>query len=283
MRRWAAFRAWAAYDAAMTPDALPDPRALESLLAFWRDAGVAELLDDQPHDRTLEGAERLRAKAPPPDAPAVLPPAGPDVAEGAARAREAALACDTLEALSAAVEAFDSSTLRRRNRAAVTFRGPADATVMVVGDAPGADDEAAGRPFAGRAGALLDRALAAAGLGERVLLTHTVFWRPPGDRAPTADELAVLEPFLDRAVGLVQPKALLLLGAGPVRALLRQEGGVMGLRGRWFERAGDDGALVTPALASLSPGFLLLQPRSKKLFWADLLALTARLETDPTG
>jgi DNA polymerase len=86
------------------------------------------------------------------------------VAEGAARAREAALACDTLEALAAAIGAFDASTLRRPNRAAVCFRGPADAAVMVVGEAPGADDEAEGRPFAGRAGALLHRALAAAGL-----------------------------------------------------------------------------------------------------------------------
>ncbi|MBW3616700.1 MAG: uracil-DNA glycosylase [Proteobacteria bacterium] len=269
----------------MTPSPAPDPRALESLLAFWRDAGVAELTDDQPHDRTLEAAERLRAKAPPPDAvaPAVLPPAGPDVAEGAARAREAALACESLDALAAAIGAFDGSTLRRGSRAAVSFRGPPNAAVMVVGEAPGADDEAAGRPFAGRAGALLDRALAAAGLGERALLTHTVFWRPAGDRAPTADEQAVLEPFLDRAIGLVRPQALLLLGAGPVRSLLRQEGGILGLRGRWFERAADDGASVTPALASLSPGFLLRQPRSKKLFWADLLALAARLEGEPEG
>jgi DNA polymerase len=92
----------------------------------------------------------------------------------------------------------------------------------------------------------------------------------------------VLEPFLDRAIALVQPRALLLLGAGPVRTLLRQEGGIKGLRGRWFERSGDDGALITPALASLSPGFLLQQPATKKLFWADLLALSARLEGHQT-
>lgn len=267
----------------MTPEPAFDTRALESLLAFWRDAGLVEAVDDQPHDRWAEGAERLRAKASPPDvaAHAVLPRAGPDAAEGAARAREAALACDDLEALAAAVAAFDGSSLRGRR--AVTFRGAADAAIMVVGEAPGAEDEAEGRPFAGRAGGLLDRALTAAGLLDRALLTHTVFWRPPGDRGPTVEEQTVLEPFLDRAIALVQPRVLLLLGAGPVRALLRQEGGIMGLRGRWFERTGDDGALVTPALASLSPGFLLMQPRSKKLFWADLLAVTARLETEPAG
>lgn len=267
----------------MTPEPAFDTQALENLLAFWRDAGVAEAVDDQPHDRLAENAERLRTKAPPPEAaaPVVMPRAGPDAAEGAARAREAALACDNLEALIAAIAGFEGSSLRGRRP--VTFRGPADAAVMVVGEAPGPEDEAEGRPFAGRAGALLDRALGAAGLLDRSLLTHTVFWRPPGDRAPNAEEQTVLEPFLDRAIGLVQPRALLLLGAGPVRALLRKDGGIMGLRGRWFERAGDDGALITPALASLSPGFLLMQPRMKKPFWADLLALSARLETDATG
>jgi DNA polymerase len=270
----------------MTPEPAPDQRALEALLAFWRDAGVAELMDDQPHDRLTEGTERLRATAPAPDAvaPAVLPPVGPDAAEGAALAREAALACGDLQALSDAIAAFEGSALRGRgSRRPVTFRGPADARLLVVGEAPSAEDEAEGRPFAGRPGALLDRALAAAGLLDSAVFAHTVFWRPPGDRAPRPDEQAVLEPFLDRAIGLVQPKALLLLGIGPVRALLRQEGAIMGLRGRWFERAGDDGALITPALASLSPGFLLMQPRSKKLFWADLLALAARLEADATG
>jgi DNA polymerase len=260
-----------------------DVRALESLLAFWRDAGVVEAVDDHPHDRLAEAAERMRAKAPPPDlpAPAVLPRVGPDAAEGAARAREAALACDSLEALAAAISGFAGSPLRSRR--AVTFRGPADAALMVVGEAPGPEDEAEGRPFAGPAGAMLDRALDAAGLLDRSLLTHTVFWRPPGDRAPTAEEQTVLEPFLDRAIGLVQPRALLLLGSGSVRALLRQEGAILSVRGRWIDRAGDDGALITPALASLSPSFLLKQPRMKKAFWADLLAVSARLEGEATG
>lgn len=264
----------------MTPDPATDPRALESLLSFWRDAGVAEAVDDQPHDRLREGADRLRAAAADAAAPLVLPIAGPDLAEGAARAREAALACDDLHTLTAAISGFEGSSLRGRRP--VTFRGPADAAVLVVGEAPGPEDEAEGRPFAGRAGTLLERALAAAGLLERTLLTHTVFWRPPGDRPPTADEQGVLEPFLDRAIALVQPRALLLLGAGSVRSVLRREGGIMGLRGRWYERTGDDGAVITPALASLSPAFLLLQPRMKKLFWTDLLAVSARLEEDET-
>ena len=262
-----------------------DTRALESLLAFWRDAGVAEAVDDLPHDRLLEGAERrVRAHAPAPDEPAavVLPTVGPDAAEGAALAREAALACGGLEALQAAVTAFGASTLKLR-RPPVFTRGPAHAALMVIGDRPGADEESEGQPFAGRAGALLDRALEAAGLLDRALLTYSVFWRPPGDRAPSPEQQALLEPFLDRAITLVQPRVLLVLGQGAARSVLRQEGGVGALRGRWTERVGDDAATRTPALVSYPPGFLLDQPRMKKAFWADLLSAAARLDEEPGG
>ena len=259
-----------------------DPRALESLLAFWRDAGVADSFKDAPQDRLTAGAERLRSAAPPPDAPAAaatLPELAPDGAQAIAAARETALAADSLEALSAAIASFEGSALRFCGaRRAVTLRGPERPEIMVIGEAPGADEDREGRPYAGAAGALLDRALAAAGLEGRALLTYTVFWRPPGDRAVKPEEQVVLEPFLDRMISLAQPKALLVLGAAAARAVLREEGSIMALRGRWFERTSDDGVLRTPACASFSPSFLLRQPGSKKLFWTDLLALTQRLQ-----
>lgn len=260
-----------------------DARALESLLAFWRDAGVADSFEDAPQDRLTAGAERMRSAAPPPDAPAAaavaLPDLAPDGAQAIAAAREAALAADSLEALSAAIESFEGSALRFCGaRRAAVMRGPAQPRLMVIGEAPGADEDREGRPYAGQAGALLDRALAAAGLKGRALLTYTVFWRPPGDRAVKPEEQAVLEPFLDRMIALAQPKALLVLGAAAARAVLREEGSIMALRGRWFERTSDDGATKTPAWASFSPSFLLRQPGTKKLFWADLLALTGGLQ-----
>ncbi|MDP8915871.1 MAG: uracil-DNA glycosylase, partial [Pseudomonadota bacterium] len=107
--------------------------------------------------------------------------------------------------------------------------------------------------------------------------TYTVFWRPPGDRPVRPDEQAVLEPFVDRLIALTRPKALLVLGAGAARSVLREDGALLALRGRWFERSSDDGALKTPACVSFTPAFLLRQPGSKKLFWTDLLALTERL------
>jgi DNA polymerase len=192
------------------------------------------------------------------------------------------LACDDLDALQAAAAAFGSAHLKTR-RPPVFARGPATAALMVIGDQPGPDEEAEGRPFAGRAGAMLDRALAAAGLLDEAVLTYTLFWRPPGDRSPTPEQQAVLEPFLDRAIALVQPRALLVLGQGAARGVLRVDGGIGGLRGRWLERVGDDAAVRTPALASFSPAFLLAQPRMKKAFWADLLAIAARLREQPLG
>ena len=263
----------------MTPSS--DTRAVESLLAFWRDAGVEDCFEDVPQDRLTEGAKRLRASAPP-AAPAPQRPASPvapDMAEAVMAARELALAAPDLETLKAAIEGFQGSVLRSTGaRQTVFARGRPDAEVMIIGEAPGTEEDSRGEPFVGRAGRLLDKALAAAGLTERVFITNTVFWRPPGDRNPSAQEQAVCEPFLDRTISLVRPKVLLLLGAASSKSVLKQEGGILSIRGRWFERTSDDGTLKTPALPTLHPAFLLRQPQAKRLFWQDLLAFGTRLE-----
>ena len=256
-----------------------DPRATESLLAFWSEAGVEDCFEEAPQNRLAEGELRRRTAAPPPATMARRESATtPDLAEAVLAAREAALAADSLEALSDAVAAFQGSALRQQARRVVFMRGRADAEVMVIGEAPGGEEDAQGLPFVGRSGRLLDRALGAAGLDQRVLITNTVFWRPPGDRNPSQQEQAVCAPFLDRLISLVKPRALLLVGAASAKSVLKQEGGILGLRGRWFEHATDDGNLKTPALPTLHPAFLLRQPQAKKLFWNDLLTLGARLE-----
>jgi DNA polymerase len=260
----------------------PENRAVESLLAFWRDAGVEDCFEDAPQDRLTEGARRLRASAPPPASPlrAEAPSSlAADLAEAVMAAREAALAASDLDSLKAAVEAFQGSVLRTTGaRQTVFARGRPDAEVVIIGEAPGTEEDSRGEPFVGRAGRLLDRALAAAGLTERVFITNTVFWRPPGDRNPSAQEQGVCEPFLDRTISLIRPKVLLLLGAASSKSVLKQEGGILSIRGRWFERVSDDGTLKTPALPTLHPAFLLRQPQAKRLFWQDLLALGTRLE-----
>ena len=120
--------------------------------------------------------------------------------------------------------------------------------------------------------------LAAIGMTDRALLTNTLFWRPPGDRPPTVEEQAVCAPFLERAIALVQPRALLITGAGAAKALLGRDEPILSLHGRWLEWRSRDGALEIPALPTLSPAFLLRQPAAKAKSWSDLLTLSERVD-----
>jgi uracil-DNA glycosylase len=122
--------------------------------------------------------------------------------------------------------------------------------------------------------------LDAAALADQVFITNTVFWRPPGNRNPTVEEQAACAPFLERAIALVQPRLLLLVGGVAAKALLRRDDGVLRLRGRWLEWVSDDGQARLPALATLHPAFLLRQPVAKKQAWQDMLAVKSRLDRD---
>jgi len=255
-----------------------EPRAIESLLGFWVEAGIDAALLDSPLDRL---AERPRPTSPP--RPAAATPlaaaTGPDVSGAIAEARRLAAAAGDLAALGAAIAAFEGCALRYEGaRQAVFSRGAADAPLMVIGEAPGGDEDAQGAPFVGRAGKLLDKMLAAAGLSDRVFITNTVFWRPPGNRNPTPQEQLVCAPFLERAIALVQPKLLMLAGGQAAKAMLQRPEGILALRGRWFDWASSDGALALPALPTLHPAFLLRQPAAKKRAWADIMMLAERLD-----
>jgi uracil-DNA glycosylase len=258
----------------------------ESLLAFWADAGVDAMLLDEPFDRIEAG----KVMPPPrPAAPTVVPstaPVGrvaaqqPDISTALAQAQAAAAAAQDLDALVAAIAAFEGCPLRYEGAAsqAVIYRGDPKAPLMVIGEGPGADEDAMGQPFVGRAGKLLDRMLLAAGLQDRVLITNTVFWRPPGNRTPTPAEQAICAPFLERIIALVQPKMLLLAGGASAKSLLKREEGILSLRGRWLDWRSADGQMELPAMPTLHPAFLLRQPGAKKRAWEDLLTLTERLD-----
>jgi DNA polymerase len=197
-----------------------------------------------------------------------------------AQAQAAAAQAQDIAQLAEAIAAFEGCPLRFDGAAhqAVVYRGRVDAPLMVIGEGPGADEDALGKPFVGRAGQLLDRMLAAAGLTDRVFITNTVFWRPPGARTPTPAEQAVCQPFLERMIALVQPKMLLLVGGASAKSLLKKDDGILSLRGRWFEWRSSAGDQELPAMPTLHPAFLLRQPAAKKRAWADLLTLTERLD-----
>ena len=252
------------------------PHAVRSLLAFWADAGVECLYLDAPNDRTAAAREVAR-----PALRSVAQSTAPATAPGPvmSSARDLAAAAADLDALAAAIAAYDGCALKTQGaRQAVCWRGAADAPVMIVGEAPGADEDAQGAPFVGRAGKLLDKMLVAAGLEGRVLITNTVFWRPPGNRTPAPDEQLACQPFLERAIEIVAPRCLLLLGAPAAKSMLGQKEGILALRGRWFEWRGRFSELEIPALPSLHPAFLLRQPGAKKKAWQDFLMLAERVD-----
>jgi DNA polymerase len=269
----------------MTPQIVPSLDAgIESLLAFWADAGVDAMLLDAPLDRIAAGRiapPQPPARKAPAAAPAVMArPGQPDLAAALAQAEALAAQAQDLAALAQAIAAFEGCPLRFEGaaRQAVFYRGTADAPVMVVGEAPGAEEDQQGLPFVGRAGQLLDRMLAAAGLADRVFITNTVFWRPPGNRTPAPAEQMICRPFVERAAALVKPRLLLLVGGASAKSMLGKEDGILSLRGRWFEWRSSDGGQEIPALPTLHPAFLLRQPAAKKRAWSDLLTLTERLD-----
>jgi DNA polymerase len=265
------------------PPHFADPEIV-SLLSFWAEAGVDVAYDLEPQDRMKplparapRGAAAPASVPEPPPAPTQAQQQGLDIAAAVHEARRLAGAAPDLAALEAAIAAFDGCALKAGASRAVFARGRPDAPIMIIGEGPGADEDRQGEPFVGRAGKLLDRMLTAAGIADRVFITNTVFWRPPGNRTPTLSEQAVCRPFVERAIALVQPKLLLLAGGASAKSMLNTQEGILALRGRWSNWRSEDGEITLPALPMLHPAFLLRQPMAKKKAWADLLTLNAKL------
>lgn len=233
--------------------------------------------------------------AAPPDAHARAPAADAGPARGAtpagvsaariavpdeiaiADARERARSASTLEELEAALASFEGCNLRVSARSLVFGDGRPDADLMLIGEAPGREEDIAGVPFVGKSGQLLNRMLTAIGVERAgVRVTNTVPWRPPGNRPPTPTETAICLPFIARQIELVAPKILVCLGSPSAKAILQTDEGILRLRGRW-QRYGDGLSEGIPALPMLHPAYLLRQPAQKKLAWRDLLLLKQRL------
>ena len=266
-------------------------RDAEALLGFWREAGVDALYEDAPVDRTLTQPKPevrpIRPLAPlqPPRAAATpgVRKESIDTVALSAEAQALALEATDLETLKAIVANYAGCPIRFEGaaRQSVFGRGNPKADVLIIGEAPGADEDAQGLPFVGRAGKLLDRMLAAAGLTDRVYITNTVYWRPPGNRTPSLQEQATCAPFLERTIAIIQPQILVCAGAASAKAVLKRSEGILALRGNWFEWTSSDGSLTRPLLPTLHPAFLLRQPQAKKKAWFDLLSLAERLDRTP--
>ncbi len=201
-----------------------------------------------------------------------------NVAERSAAA--CAQAAATLDELNQAIQQFDGCALKQTAKNTVFSDGVAGARIMLVGEAPGQDEDRQGKPFVGRSGQLLDTMFGHIGLSrtENIYITNIVPWRPPGNRLPYTEELAACLPFVTRHIELAKPDILLLIGGFSAKALLHTQTGITRLRGQWKTYAPD--GLDIPALPLLHPAYLLRRPESKANMWADLCRLKTRLAAD---
>jgi DNA polymerase len=249
-------------------------------LTWLVEAGADEAIAEAP-------VNRLAAKAPPParavPRPATIAAAGTDTEDHdiVGTAQALAAAATSLSELRAAMEGFDGCALKRTATHTVFADGTELAPVMLIGEAPGREEDRVGKPFVGRAGQLLDKMLASIGLDRdhNAYITNVINWRPPGNRDPAPDEAAQCLPFLRRHIELAQPRIIILLGAVAARHVVGKTDGIMKMRGHWMEyRVGDR---MVPLMPTLHPAYLLRQPAHKKLAWRDLQAVRDRLAQLP--
>ena len=274
----------------------PPPTARE-LLAFYIEAGVDCALADEPFDRLSEppappAIESVTATAPArralssPAPPPVRADAAPSPDVAAQSAREAAASAATLEELRGLLERFDGCALKATASRLVFADGNPQARVMLVGEAPGRDEDIQGLPFVGPSGQLLDRMLAAIGLDRTsVYIANVIPWRPPGNRDPTPQETLICLPFIRRQIELVDPDVLVCLGNPSSQTLLNVRTGIMKARGKWQQYETDKRTIR--AMPTFHPAYLLRSPIAKRLSWQDLRAIrtalheTARTEPQP--
>lgn len=259
--------------------------AARATLAFYRDAGLHTVETDQAGGLWEWDVAPKRAPQPEPQAkpkPRAAAPSEPSADEAIAKAEEQAAACATLDELIAHLASLKGCPLHGDERQTVTHDGILGADLLVLGEAPGAEEARVGKPFVGRSGQLLDRMLAAIGHSraptdqeQPVAITNAFYWRPEDNRNPNTAELAFAQPFVRRFIELSQPKAILLTGNVPTKALFPEAPGITRARGsfRELEIAGRS----IPALPVFHPAFLLRQPAQKRWAWRDLLALQAKL------
>jgi DNA polymerase len=284
-------------------------KAAIELLRWQLEAGVDIAVGDAPVDRFGESARpvretqpaaAMRLEQPSPrfetsparPAPARNPPrvqTPPPVQPGAAvpnedavrGARELATAAGTLEELKSAMAGFEGCNLRKTAKSLVFADGNPKARIMLIGEAPGREEDEQGVPFVGRSGQLLDRMLKAIGLDRNsVYITNVIAWRPPGNRTPTPQETEICKPFVERHIALVKPEILVLLGGPASKALLDTNAGITQIRGKWA-RLSIEGNEID-VLPMLHPAYLLRQPGQKSLAWQDLLKLKARMGRSST-
>ncbi|WP_166418452.1 uracil-DNA glycosylase [Cochlodiniinecator piscidefendens] len=258
-------------------DGTQDFYALKAMLDWQVEMGVTDAICDDPVDRYEVPAEAPKIasvqKAKTESAPPV-----PEAPDPAVIAKEVAENVGALDGLAATLKAFDLCEIKRGARNFVFADGNPLARVMIIGEAPGRDEDMAGRPFVGRAGQLLDKMFGAIDMGrdavdaeKSIYITNILPWRPPQNRDPSPEEIAMMRPFVERHVELAQPGVIVLMGNVSCQAILGKRG-ITRLRGQWAEAFGK------PCLPMFHPAYLLRNPAAKREAWHDLLMLREKLK-----
>jgi uracil-DNA glycosylase family 4 len=191
-------------------------------------------------------------------------------------ARQKAKAAGSLNELREVLADFKGCNLHLSAKNMVFADGNPEADIMLIGEAPGRDEDIHGLPFVGRSGRLLDSMLAAIKLDrENTYLTNIIPWRPPGNRTPTVQEIEICRPFVERHIELVNPKMIILLGGATAKILLNSTQGIVKLRGRWKTYEMADRQI--DAITMFHPANLLDHPAQKKMAWQDLLKIKQKL------
>ena len=248
------------------------------LLQWYTDIGVNEAIGETSPDRIQDRKHILEKVAVLSSSEKASPVKG--TVESLKEAEIFASKAQTLEELKKALENFQGLSLKRTATGIVFSDGTPAAKVMLVGEVPGAEEDRAGRPFAGAQGELLDKMLAAIGLSrdDSVYITTVVNWRPPGNRVLSDAEVALSRPFVKRHIELINPEVLIFVGGGAAKALLLTSKSILRLRGQWMDYSLEALERTIPSLAMLTPAYLMESPAQKKLAWEDLLMLKEKLK-----
>ena len=291
----------------MSKQAFDSQPAPVDVLRFYLDAGVDEIIGEGPIDRYVlsekpDSARQRPSPGPnqipnpnPSPSPAQRPSREPRPAKRSGRsvvptaqpvtadtqsATEAAQAAKTLDDLKTALEAFEGCALKATAKSTVFADGNPEARLMVIGEAPGSDEDRQGLPFVGVSGKLLDRMLESIGYTrDTAYISNIIPWRPPGNRKPTPEEVGLCVPFIERHVELIQPKVILMVGGLSAKTFLNRSEGITRLRGRWEEVSLPGLEVPIPAMATFHPAYLLRSPQQKRLAWRDLLAVKEKLDS----
>lgn len=258
----------------------------KELLEWYAEAGVDEAVEDAPRSYWISDTPITEPTAPADNSNAVqMSAAVQSVAsarpalhhipsEAIAQARKAADAADSIDALREAIMAFEGCAIKKTAHKLVFCDGNPESDIMIIDDVPGVDEDKKGVPFSGANGALLDKMLAAIGLSrETTYLANSIFWRPPGNRQASPEEVQICLPFVEKHIALAQPKLLLLMGGTASRTLLQKDTAISRLRGKMHDYKNPYISDNLPTMVSFHPSFLIRSPAQKAHAWQDLLAI----------